>query len=216
MQDDVDDGDESDGGSPAHADQDAVNMTEGRGTHVRCVCNPLQKMYFFGDDLWMKWLTDGDENPCWLNCKWVILVMCECLASLCGLPSPKSNFHTRSQPKRSSPSLVLGFGAKRHVSKVVKIQKDFGSTNLGSVETIGIPYSKFFLNPFKFPRFLGSKFSDEAKLRTPSTWGVLVGGSEPSLSDGIWQWPLCLGRVWACRALRRWDHTGVMWDGQCF
>ena len=113
----------------------------------------FKRCIFFGDDLWMKWLTDGDENPCWLNCKWVILVMCECLAGLWGLPSPKSNFHTRSQPKRSSLSPVLGFGAKRHVSKVVKIQKDFGSTNLGSVGNHWKPILQFFLNTLTFPRF---------------------------------------------------------------
>lgn len=113
----------------------------------------FKRCIFFGDDLWMKWLTDGDENPCWLNCKWVILVMCECLAGLWGLPSPKSNFHTRSQPKRSSLSPVLGFGAKRHVSKVVKIQKDFGSTNLDSVGNHWKPILQFFLNTLTFAGF---------------------------------------------------------------
>ena len=32
---------------------------------------------------------------------------------------------------------------------------------------------------------VGNKFTDEAKLRTRSTWGVSVGGSEPSLSNWI-------------------------------
>ncbi len=81
---------------------------------------PFRKRCFFlvmiCEYLWMEWLTEMKSHVDSMTNGWYWASMCERLASLSEASHKSSdntsNFHTRSQPRRSSPSLALGFGAK--------------------------------------------------------------------------------------------------------